>query len=81
MHVGELEVPIGGLVNASDPSDFETAPELLAVEGEVPRGFTVVDDALLYWTVVVIANGNFLRVEDDGRQGKSDRNEMATEFQ
>ena len=79
--IGYLKVPIGGLIDLSDPTDLETSAKSLSVNGNVDRGFPIVNDAFLQGAAVIIANGDFLRVKDDGRQGKSDRNEIATEFQ
>ena len=51
------------------------------MQGGVQGGLVAVYNPLFYWSIVVVANRNLLRVKDDGRQGKAYRNEKAIESQ
>lgn len=58
-----------------------TRTQTPCVQGGMNGRLSVVDDSFLQGAAFVIANGDLLRVKDDGRQSKGDRNKEATEFQ
>lgn len=68
-------------MNAPDDTMLVAHSQTLGVDSGMQGGFSVIDDTLLQGTTVIVANSNLLRVKDDGRQSKRDRNEKALEFQ